>query len=143
MNYSVILHGKLIKVTLTQRAEQALDKRAKPITAVVHLIFGCMVAKRVWFPEEVDVEVMPVTDKLDLNFDVVRYTNCSPKNIDGGAEPGTFPLGRDISDFVPDLLKIDYLKQKYTGDFTYQHISPAFSNAEDELLDSGTASPAK
>ena len=29
------------------------------------LIFGCVVAKRVWFPGEVDVEVTPVTDKSD------------------------------------------------------------------------------
>ncbi len=132
MNYSVILHGKRVKVVLNRRAEQALNKRDKPITAVVHLIFGCMVAKRVWFREQVDVAVTPVTDKLNLHFDVVRYANCSLRNIDGGGEPERFPLGKGISDFVPDLLEIDCRKLKFTGEFTYQRMPLVLSGAVNE-----------
>ena len=132
MNYSVILHGKTVKVALTPRAEQVLGKRDTPITAVVHLIFGCMVAKRVWFREQVDAETTKVTESLNLSFDVVRYANCSLRNIDGGGEPERFPLGKDISDFVPDLLEIDYHKLKFTGEFTYQRMSSVLSSAVNE-----------
>ena len=122
MNYSVSLHGKTMEIALTRRAEAALHRREQPITAVVHLIFGCMVAKRVWFREQVDVEVAPVTDKLNLNFDVVRYAVCSLKNIDGGATPEPFPLGKEIRRFVPDSLVIDYHKHQFTGEFTYRRM---------------------
>ena len=118
MNYSAILHGKNIKIYLTPRAEKALGKRDTPVTAVVHLIFGCMVAKRVWFREQVDAKTTRVTASLNLSFDVVRYANCSLRNIDGGGEPERFPLGKDIRDFVPDLLEIDYHKREFPGGFT-------------------------
>jgi hypothetical protein len=120
VNYSVSLHGKRMEITLNRRAEEALRRREKPVTAVVHLIFGCMVAKRVWFRDQVDVAVTPVTDKLNLTFDVVRYAVCSLKNIDGGATPLPFPLGKEIRKFVPDSLVIDYRKHKFTGEFTYR-----------------------
>jgi hypothetical protein len=132
MNYSVILHGKNIKIFLTPRAEKALGKRDVPITAVVHLIFGCMVAKRVWFREQVDAATIRVTESLSLSFDVVRYANCSLRNIDGGGEPERFPLGKDIRDFVPDLLEIDYHKREFTGGFTYQRIPSVLSSAANE-----------
>ena len=135
MIYSVKLHGKTVNITLKRRAEQALRKRDRPVTAVMHLIFGCMVAKRVWFREQVDIEVMPVNDKLNLNFDVVRYAQCSLKNIDGGAEPEAFPLGKDIRDFVPDSLVIDYCKQKFTGEFTYRRIPSTAASAAGNLND--------
>lgn len=124
MKYSVNLHGKAVNIILSRQVEKALQMRDKPITVVAHLIFGCMVAKRVWFREQVDAEATPVTDKLKLNFNVVRYANCSLKNIDGGAEPEIFPLGRDIKDFVPNLIVIGYRKKKFTGEFTYQRTHP-------------------
>ena len=141
MDYSVILHGKTVNVCLTRRAEQALGKRDKPLTAVVHLIFGCMVAKRVWFREQVDTEATKVTEKLNLTFDVVRYANCSLKNIDGGAEPEQFPLGKNIRDFVPDLLEIDCHKLKFTGEFTYQRMSsaPSITVNEPDVLPANCA----
>jgi len=132
MDYSVIQHGKCIRVSLSRRAEVALVKRDKPLTAVVHLIFGCMVAKRVWFREQVDAELTRVTENLNLNFDVVRYANCSLRNIDGGGEPESFPLGRDVSDFVPDLLVIDYKKKEFTGEFTYKRKLQSLTESLDE-----------
>ena len=132
MDYSVIQHGKCIRVSLSRKAELALGRRDKPVTAVVHLIFGCMVAKRVWFREQVDVEVTRVTENLNLNFDVVRYANCSLKNIDGGGEPEAFPLGRDVSDFVPDRLVIDYRKNEFSGEFTYKRTMQTVTSVLDE-----------
>ena len=140
MNYSVNLHGKTMAIALSRRAENALHRKEKPITAVVHLIFGCMVAKRVWFREQVDVEVMSVTDKLNLNFDVVRYAVCSLKNIDGGATPEPFPLGKEIRSFVPDSLVIDYRKHKFTGEFTYRRLPVMETEAPGQLPAGGAVS---
>ena len=137
MNYSVNLHGKSMELALTRHAEEALQRREQPITAVVHLIFGCMVAKRVWFREQADVEVTPVTDKLNLNFAVVRYAVCSLKNIDGGVTPEPFPLGKEIRRFVPDSLVIDYHKRKFTGEFTYRRTPLMATEAPGQLSAGG------
>jgi len=133
MQYSVILHGKRMEVVLSRSAEAALRRRQKPVTAVVHLIFGCMVAKRVWFRDQVDVEVTPVTDNLNLNFDVVRYAVCSLKNIDGGATPEPFPIGKDMRCFVPYSLLIDYRKRQFSGEFTYRRMPVMVTEAPDQL----------
>jgi len=140
MNYSVSLHGKRMEIVLSRRAEEALQRRESPVTAVVHLIFGCMVAKRVWFREQVDAAVTPVTDKLNLNFDVVRYAVCSLKNIDGGATPEPFPLGKEIRCFVPDSLVIDYHKRKFIGEFTYRRMPVMATEAPGQLSADGVVS---
>jgi hypothetical protein len=119
MKHSAILFGREIQVELSRRAEKALRAREKPVVAVVHLIFGCMLAKRVWFRDEVDDDVVPVTDKLAMTFNAVRYAVCSLKLIDGGAEPEDFPLALEKGRFVPDKVFIDYRKHEFTGDFSY------------------------
>jgi hypothetical protein len=132
MNYSVSLLGKPIQVELSRRAEKALNARRDPLIAVVHLIFGCMIAKRVWFRESVDDEIVKVNDKLGLTFNAVRYAVCSLELIDGGAEPESFPLAIEKSRFVPNIVRIDYRRKAFTGEFTYVHCEV---NAEDEGID--------
>ena len=119
MKYSVTLHERQMQVELSKSAARALRNRDKPIVAVVHLIFGCMVAKRVWFKDQVTDVSIPVTDNLRLSFDVVRYANCSLSNIDGGAEPETFPLHKDKKGYVPDYLFINFSKNSFSGEFTF------------------------
>lgn len=119
MKHSAILFGREVQVELSRRAEKALSARQKPVVAVVHLIFGCMLAKRVWFRDAVDDDVVPVTDKLGMTFNAVRYKVCSLKLIDGGAEPEDFPLALEKGRFVPDTVFIDYRKHEFTGDFSY------------------------
>ena len=132
MKHSVTLLGREVQVELSRRAEKALQAREKPVIAVVHLIFGCMLAKRVWFRDAVDDDVVPVTDKLGLNFNVVRYAICSLKLIDGGAEPEDFPLALEKGRFVPDVVVIDYRKHEFTGEFSY---TVAREHAQDALSD--------
>jgi len=119
MNYSVNLQGRPVQVELSRRAEKALNVRDQPLVAVVHLIFGCMVAKRVWFKESVEDEVVKVNDKLNLTFNAVRYAVCSLELIDGGAEPEDFPMVVEKSRFVPDFVRIDYRQDAFSGEFTY------------------------
>lgn len=132
MKYSVLIHGKYIQVEISKRAENEITHKRGPIIAVMHLIFGCMVAKRVWFRDEVPEETVTITDKLSVCFDVVRYANCSLSNIDGGAEPDRFPLQRDIKKFVPDKLFIDFVKNRFLGDFTFSQSSRVTREVLDE-----------
>ena len=120
MNATIQLYGKPVRVELTAAAERALEKRAGPLYAEVQLIFGCMVAKRVWFNDEANKDAVPVNPKLSVWFRPARYEKaCSFDDIDGGAVASDFPMAADRKGFVPDVVSIDYRAGKYVGDFTY------------------------
>lgn len=120
MNVTIYLYGKPVRVELNSRAERALAKRADPLFAEVQLIFGCMVAKRVWFREEANKDAVPVTPKLSVWFRPARYArSCSFDEIDSGAEASDYPMVVDRKGFVPDVVRIDYRAGKWVGDFTY------------------------
>jgi len=120
VNATIQLYGKPVRVELTAAAERALEKRAEPLYAEVQLIFGCMVAKRVWFNDEANKDAVPVNPKLSVWFRPARYEKaCSFDDIDGGAVASDFPMAADRKGFVPDVVSIDYRAGKYVGDFTY------------------------
>ena len=120
MNTTIKLHGKLVRVELSTAAERALTKRAAPLYAEVQLIFGCMIAKRVWFRDEAPNNAVPVNSKLHVWFRPARYAKaCSFDDIDNGAEASDYPVAGNRGRFVPDALSIDYRTGKFVGDFTY------------------------
>ena len=120
MIVTIQLHGKPVRVELSAAAERALSKRANPLFAEVQLIFGCMIAKRVWFRDEAVENAVSVNSKLNVWFRPARYAKaCSFDDIDNGAGASDYPVAGDRGRFVPDLLSIDYRGGKFTGDFTY------------------------
>ncbi len=120
MNATIQLYGKPVRVELSAAAERALAKRGKPLFVEVQLIFGCMIAKRVWFRDEANANAVPVIPMLNVWFRPARYQKaCSFDDIDGGAEASDFPMVVDRKGFVPDIVRIDYRAGKWVGDFTY------------------------
>lgn len=121
MHKLIKLHGKDMQVTLTQSAIEAAESLAAPLLAEIHLIFGCMVVKRVWFKECANPESETVAGNLAVCFRTVRYSKqCRLSHIDSGVEePADFPLVADKKGFVPDWLRIDYKKGKWTGSYGY------------------------
>jgi hypothetical protein len=105
----------------------------EPLYTEVQLIFGCMVAKRVWFRDEANKDAVPVTPKLSVWFRPARYEKaCSFDDIDGGAVASDFPMAVDRKGFVPDVVRIDYRAGKYVGDFTY---SMEFCRSQAKILE--------
>lgn len=120
MNATIQLYGKPVRVELTAAAERALAKRTEPLYAEAQLIFGCMIAKRVWFSDVANKDAVPVSLMLSLWFRPARYEKaCSFDEIDSGAVAGDFPMVVDRKGFVPDVVRIDYRAGKWVGDFTY------------------------
>lgn len=117
---TIYLYDKAMRVECTVAAERTLARRATPLFAEVQLIFGCMVAKRVWFREEANAAAVCVTPKLHVWFRPARYEKaCSFDDIDNGAVASDYPMKSDRKNFVPDVLFIDYRAGKWIGDFTY------------------------
>lgn len=128
MNYSVILHDKPIQVEISRRAERALSKRQWPIFADINLIFGCMIAKRVWFKNKADDDSVIVTDKLSLSFHTVKYDVCSFENIDSGGVAEPFYPEKGINKFMPHYIFIDFHKFKFIGEFSFNtELKPAIT----------------
>ena len=120
MNVIIQLYGKRVRVELSAAAERALEKRSSPLYAEVQLIFGCMVAKRVWFHDEANRDAVAVTPSLHLWFRPARYEKaCSFDDIDNGAVASDYPMVAARKNFVPDVVRIDRRDGEWTGDFTY------------------------
>ena len=120
MIVTIQLHGKPVRVELSAAAERALARRAGPLYAEVQLIFGCMIAKRVWFRDEAVENAVPVNSKLRVWFRPACFPKaCSFNDIDNGAEASDYPVVGDRGRFVPEVLSIDYRAGKFVGDFTY------------------------
>lgn len=120
MNFTIQLYGKPVRVELSSAAERALANRTEVLFAEVQLIFGCMVAKRVWFRDEPNENAVSVTPKLRLWFRPARYEKaCSFDDIDSGAVASDFPMAVNRKGFVPDVVRIDYRGGKWAGDFSY------------------------
>lgn len=116
----IVLHGKRVSVELGDDAERELAKRDAPLFAEVQLIFGCMIAKRVWFRDEPTNGAVPVTENLRIWFRPARYNKaCSFADIDNGAEASDYPMVAERKLFVPDRVHIDFNAGKWCGDFTY------------------------
>jgi hypothetical protein len=120
MNTTIYLYGKAVRVELTGAAVRALDKRDAPLFAELQLIFGCLIAKRVWFRDEANKEAVAVTPTLSVWFRPVRYDkSCGFSEIDGGAVASDYPLAVERGRFVPDVVRIDHRAGNWLGDFTY------------------------
>ena len=115
------LHGKNVRVELTKAAQHALDYLTVPLVAEIHLIFGCMVVKRVWFKPATQADSVTISGNLRARFCTVRYAkHCRISHIDSGEEePTDFPIVPEKKVFVPHWLRVDYKHHKWVGTYGY------------------------
>jgi len=120
MKSIIHLYDRPVSVQLSGSAVRALDSLKKSLLVDINLIFGCMVAKRVWFKEEEYEGAVQIAGNLKACFRTVRYVKtCRLSDIDKGAESEDFPLVADIKNFVPDWLRIDFRKGQWKGVFGF------------------------
>jgi hypothetical protein len=120
MQHFVTLYGKAMLVELSTAAQHALQSRATPLFAEIHLVFGCLIVKRVRFKDTISSVAVAVTDKLFVNFRPVRYRkSCRLADIDADENPEDFPLVAERRGYVPDRLSLDFRKGAWVGEFTY------------------------
>lgn len=132
MKSIIQLEGRPVSVRISHAAMRTLESISSPLLAEIHLIFGCMVAKRVWFKELPSSDAVSVTDKLQVCFRSVRYTKtCRLSDIDNGAVPEDFPLVAEKRRFVPDWLEIDFRKGEWKGTFGFDRAIAQESRQEE------------
>lgn len=119
MNYSVIISGKTVDVSMTPTAIRVLSEHNISVQVEMELYFSCLIRKRVNFRE---VAITPVgeliTDNLFLQFRPVMTRHCG-KDYSGDEPPLTdFPV-ENAAAFVPKWLTIDYRRGEWQGEFGY------------------------
>ena len=109
---------KDIKVAWTQRAEHAFSLRTTTLFIEMQIYFSCVVKKRVIFHEQLDIESLPVTDKINIISRAVQSDTCSAEEF-----ARNYPVKKELTSkaakkMYPRLLNIDYINDQWLGEFT-------------------------
>lgn len=118
MQKKITLHGKSVTVNLTRAAEKALSSRDKTLVAEMELYFSCLIRKQVRFKENLEDDLVNVSEQLVVRFRPVMTKGCG---IDyEGDEPPLedFPIKKPEA-FVPHWLNIDFKKNEWIGEFGF------------------------
>ena len=118
MDKQIELLGRKVTVSLSSAAVTALARRDKSLVAEMELYFSCLIRKKVRFRENLEGEIVYVTDQLSVRFRPVMTAVCGI-DYEGDEPPLTdFPIKKPES-FVPHWLKLDFKKDKWIGEFGF------------------------
>jgi len=140
MHKVISLHEKQVNVELTRAAQNAINVLNSPLVAEIHLIFGCLIVKRVWFKETSQEDDVLILGNLSTRFRTVRYAkHCRFSHIDSGEEqPMDYPLVADKKAFVPHWLRIDFHRGRWVGRYGYDRSATLeIVNSRQNLADEG------
>lgn len=118
MKKQIEIQGKQVTIHLSTAAEKALSSRDKTLVAEMELYFSCLIRKQVRFKENLDGDLVNISELLAVRFRPVMTKSCG---IDyEGDEPPLedFPIKKPAA-FVPHWLKIDFKKNEWIGEFGY------------------------
>jgi hypothetical protein len=120
MQSTVVIMGRELTVSLSERASRELSKRSIPLIAEMELYFSCLIRKKVRFHDSSHgLATVQVVDNLNVAFHPVMTAACG-KDYEGDEPPVTdFPIHNPES-FVPYWLNIDYRHNQWQGDFGFR-----------------------
>ena len=113
------IRGKKMAIFYSKRAEKALLKRNTPLIAELQLYFTCVVQKRVLFHEASQLETIPTSSNLSINYHTVQSNACEPVEF---AEK--HPVKKELNSkgaqsMRPSCFKIDLKDGEWIGDFSF------------------------
>ena len=118
MEKQVKIQGKTIAVSLSNSAVKALAMRKHMLVAEMELYFSCLIRKQVRFKENIEGELVNVSEQLAIRFRPVMTKSCGI-DYEGNEPPLTdFPIKKPES-FIPHWLKIDFRKNEWIGEFGF------------------------
>ncbi len=118
MEKQIEIQGKKVMITLSKSAEKALSSRSKTLVAEMELYFSCLIRKQVRFKENLEGDLINVTEQLAVRFRPVMTKSCGI-DYEGDEPPLTdFPIQKPEA-FVPHWLKIDFKNNEWMGEFGF------------------------
>lgn len=114
-----------LNLHITVAAQRMLEKRSRPLSVYLELLFSCMIRKRVIFPEVIPPDAIPIessNQRIKLWFRAVGTKTClvSEQPV---PDLQTFPIQR-IEPFIPKTLTLDHKAGQWRGEFGYKEIAP-------------------
>ena len=118
MEKQIEIQGKQVTIQLSTAAEKALSSRDKTLVAEMELYFSCLIRKQVRFKENLDGDLVNISEQLAVRFRPVMTKSCGI-DYEGNEPPlEDFPIEKPEA-FVPHWLKIDFKKNEWIGEFGY------------------------
>jgi hypothetical protein len=120
MNQIVPLWGKSLQLTLSERAQAQLDRRATPLLLEMELYFSCLVRKRVYVREHTNGEdAAALNEKLSVSFRPVVTQSCAMREVERDNPPVMdMPIVKPER-YFPHWLTLDYRRGKWLAEFGY------------------------
>ncbi len=110
--------GSELNVSYTGRADRVLKSRSNPLYVEMQLYFSCVVLKRVLFHDNLDLETVPVNDRLSVIFSTVESDSCDPVEFAENHPAKRVLDSEQALKMRPRRLKIDYMSNRWIGEFT-------------------------
>lgn len=112
------LNGKNIKISWTQRADDAFSLRDNKLIIEMQLYFSCVVKKRLIFHDNDDLDYVTINNKLGVVFRPVEASSCSPEEF-----ASNYPVKQQLTSnsavkMHPSSLEIDFKNSDWQGTFT-------------------------
>ena len=120
MDRVIDYQGKTLKFSATPAAELQLSQIGTALLLEMELYFSCLVRKRVYVREaDGDMDVIPVSDKLQLRFRPVVTQTCAMRDIDISNPPVKDMPMDEPERFFPHWLTLDFRRGKWQAEFGY------------------------
>ena len=76
MNKIIEIQGKKVTVSVSDAAVKALTSRNKKLVAEMELYFSCLIRKQVRFKENIEGDLINVSENLSVRFRPVMTKSC-------------------------------------------------------------------
>ena len=120
METQVAVDGRSIRLNISKAAQARLDQRAAPLLLEMELYFSCLVRKRVYVRESIDItDTVALTEKLRVRFRPVVTESCAMREVDRSNPPvKDMPIVHPER-YFPHWLKLDFLRGEWQAEFGY------------------------
>ncbi len=118
MEKQITIQGKSVVVSLSKSAVKALALRNKTLVAEMELYFSCLIRKQVRFKENLQGDLVNITEQLAIRFRPVMTKSCGI-DYEGNEPPLTDFSIQKPEAFIPHWLKIDFKKNEWVGEFGF------------------------
>ena len=120
MDQVIDYRGRKLNFSITPAAESQLGKISATLLLEMELYFSCLVRKRVYMREADDaVDMIPVSDKLQLRFRPVVTQTCAMRDVDISNPPVRDMPMEEPERFFPHWLTLDFRRGEWQAEFGY------------------------
>lgn len=117
----ILFGSKMLNLSLSARAMQALNAEHQPAHIELELYFSCLIRKRVNIREQPQADALlntAVSKNLSISFRPVMTKVCRVSDVVGEPDIERLPIIDPVR-FTPNWLSLDYKNKQWIGEFGF------------------------